>query len=145
MCSALADDVICSGFDTFCPVSDFLPADSVPDPHNLRLWLKINDKVKQDGSTSDMMWVPFSLCLHEQANPPTNRYSFQIPQLIEHVSGIMTLEEGDLLLTGTPEGVGPVKDGETLAAALESAEGKELLSWKGDAKGRKGGYSFKGE
>ena len=57
----------------------------------------------------------------------------------------MTLEEGDLLLTGTPEGVGSVKDGETLAAALESAEGKQLLSWKGDAKGRKGGYSFKGE
>ena len=55
--SALADKSPGIGFDTFCPVSDFLPADSVPDPHNLRLWLKINDKVKQAGSTSDMMCV----------------------------------------------------------------------------------------
>lgn len=54
---AAADTIVYTGFDTFCPVSDFLPADSVPDPHKLRLWLKIDDKVRQDGSTSDMMYV----------------------------------------------------------------------------------------
>lgn len=74
-----------------------------------------------------------------------NGCSFRIPQLIEHVSGIMTLEEGDLLLTGTPDGVASVKHGESVEAALETVDGKELLSWKGKAEDRKGGYVFKGE
>jgi len=43
---------------------------------------------------------------------------FKIPQLIEYVSSIMTLEEGDLILTGTPEGVGPVLPGQTLHAGI---------------------------
>lgn len=55
----------------------------------------------------------------------------------------MTLEEGDLLLTGTPDGVASVKDGESVEAALESPDGKELLSWKGQAKNRITGYHFK--
>jgi acylpyruvate hydrolase len=54
----------------------------------------------------------------------------------------MTLEEGDLLLTGTPEGVGPVKNGDKLLASLETADGKELLSWSGEAADRAGGYKF---
>lgn len=57
----------------------------------------------------------------------------------------MTLEEGDLLLTGTPEGVGPVKNGDKLSAALETADGKQLLKWAGDAKDRVGGYQFQGQ
>ncbi|KAJ1951159.1 hypothetical protein EC988_004129, partial [Linderina pennispora] len=48
-----------------------------------------------------------------------------IPQLVEHVSKIMRLEEGDLILTGTPKGVGPILPGETVVAGLES-EGTEL-------------------
>lgn len=43
------------GFDTFCPVSDFIPADQIKDPQNLRLWIKIDGQVKQDGNTNDMM------------------------------------------------------------------------------------------
>lgn len=54
----------------------------------------------------------------------------------------MTLEEGDLLLTGTPEGVGPIKDGDSLLASLESSDGKQLLSWSGKAANRVGGYNF---
>lgn len=68
------------GFDTFTPVSSFLPASEVKDPHNVRLWLKTNGKMRQDGNTKDMI--------------------FQLPRLIEHVSSIMTVEEGDLILTG---------------------------------------------
>lgn len=56
----------------------------------------------------------------------------------------MTLEEGDLLLTGTPEGVGPVKNGDILLASLEDADGKQLLKWVGNAKDRVGGYKFQG-
>lgn len=55
------------------------------------------------------------------------------------------MEEGDLLLTGTPEGVSSVKDGDTVEAALETPDGKELLSWKGKAQNRTTGYHFKGE
>ena len=57
----------------------------------------------------------------------------------------MTLEEGDLLLTGTPEGVGPVKNGDTLMASLETSDGKQLLKWVGNAKDRVGGYKFQGQ
>lgn len=54
----------------------------------------------------------------------------------------MTLEEGDLLLTGTPEGVGPVRNGDKLLASLETSDGKELLKWAGVAKDRVVGYKF---
>lgn len=69
------------GFDTFCPVSQFIEKSKIPDPHNVRLWLKTNGQTRQDGSSKDMI--------------------FSIPQLLEHVSSIMTVEAGDLLLTGT--------------------------------------------
>jgi hypothetical protein len=60
------------GYDTFTPISAFVPASEVKDPHNLQLSLKINDSVKQDGNTSNLI--------------------FPIPRLIEHISSIMTLE-----------------------------------------------------
>eukprot|EP01098_Paradermamoeba_levis_P005526 TRINITY_DN2324_c0_g1_i5.p1 TRINITY_DN2324_c0_g1~~TRINITY_DN2324_c0_g1_i5.p1 ORF type:complete len:190 (-),score=58.75 TRINITY_DN2324_c0_g1_i5:55-624(-) len=68
------------GYDTFCPVSSFIPKSEVADPNNLNLILSVDGKVKQNGSTSLMI--------------------FKIPQLISYISGIMTLEEGDVILTG---------------------------------------------
>ncbi|BGO89652.1 hypothetical protein NBRC10512v2_001607 [Rhodotorula toruloides] len=112
------------GFDTFCPVGQFIPKDKVQDPHNLRLWYKINDSTKQDDSTSLML--------------------YRIPDLIAHVSGIMTLEEGDLLLTGTPKGVGPVVAGDKITAGLETQEGTVLDRLEHLVKAREGGYEFKG-
>jgi acylpyruvate hydrolase len=76
------------GLDTFTPISDFIPKSAVPSPHDLNLWLKVDDELRQNGNTGDMV--------------------HNIPFLISYVSRIMTLEEGDLLITGTPEGVGPV-------------------------------------
>ena len=70
------------GFDTFCPVSGFIPKDLIADPQNVELKLTIDGEVKQHGNTSDMI--------------------FSIPHLLEYCSSKMTLEEGDLLLTGTP-------------------------------------------
>ncbi|KAJ2510884.1 hypothetical protein GGI11_005318 [Coemansia sp. RSA 2049] len=87
------------GFDTFTPIGEFIPATSIPDPQKVRLWVKVAGQVKQDGTTDAMV--------------------FQIPQLIEHISGIMTLEEGDLILTGTPKGVGPIAVGDRVVAGLE--------------------------
>uniref|UniRef100_A0AAV1TCG2 Fumarylacetoacetase-like C-terminal domain-containing protein n=1 Tax=Peronospora matthiolae TaxID=2874970 RepID=A0AAV1TCG2_9STRA len=86
------------GFDTFTPISDFISKSAVPSPHNLNMWLKVDDELRQNGNTADM--------LHD------------IPFLIAYVSRIMTLEEGDLLITGTPEGVGPVPPGSVLTAGI---------------------------
>jgi len=88
------------GYDTFCPVSDFISKKEIIDPHKLELWLKADgeNNYRQQGSTSDML--------------------FKIPWLINYLSGIMTLEEGDLILTGTPSGVSAVEPGQTLRGGI---------------------------
>ncbi|KAG8920176.1 hypothetical protein FRC01_000891 [Tulasnella sp. 417] len=67
---------------------------------------------------------------------------FRIPRLIEHVSSIMTLEEGDLLLTGTPAGVGPITAGDKITAGLAATDGLQLAELELDVVDRVGGYSF---
>lgn len=89
---------LAKGFDTSCPVSGFIPRDKVPDPHNMQLWLKVNGATKQDGNTKDMI--------------------FTIPVLISYISQFFTLEPGDVILTGTPSGVGPTKTGDTIQCGL---------------------------
>ncbi|TFK46647.1 hypothetical protein OE88DRAFT_1687404 [Heliocybe sulcata] len=112
------------GFDTFTPVGDFIAKELVSDPHKLNLLLKINGETKQDGTTADMI--------------------FKIPRLIEHISSIMTLEEGDLVLTGTPSGVGPLNPGDQVECHLtDASSGKELSKLVFDAIERQGGYQFK--
>ncbi|KNA14532.1 hypothetical protein SOVF_106620 [Spinacia oleracea] len=90
--------LLAKGQDTFTPISEMIPKSAVPDPHNLELWLKVNGEVKQKGSTKDMI--------------------FSIPFLVSHISSFVTLLEGDVILTGTPEGVGPVKPGEKITAGI---------------------------
>ncbi|KAK4801732.1 hypothetical protein SAY86_022219 [Trapa natans] len=89
---------VSKGQDTFTPISSVLDKSMVPDPDNLELWLKVDDEIKQKGSTKDMI--------------------FKIPHLISHISSIMTLFEGDVILTGTPKGVGPVKIGQKITAGI---------------------------
>ncbi|KAL1713759.1 hypothetical protein EV715DRAFT_258105 [Schizophyllum commune] len=113
------------GFDTFTPVGDFIAKSAVANPDDLRLWLKINGAFKQNGTTADMI--------------------FKIPRLIEHITSIMTLEEGDLVLTGTPSGVGPVNPGDKIECGLTTASGDELAALNFDAVQRQGGYSFQAE
>ncbi|KAF8884828.1 hypothetical protein BD779DRAFT_1612072 [Infundibulicybe gibba] len=110
------------GFDTFTPIGSFVPKASVGDPHDLRLSLQINNDIKQNGTTADMI--------------------FRIPRLIEHISSIMTLEEGDLILTGTPSGVGPVVAGDSVHCVLADAQGGELATLDFKAVAREGGYRF---
>ncbi|XP_075503125.1 oxaloacetate tautomerase FAHD1, mitochondrial-like isoform X1 [Primulina tabacum] len=86
------------GRDTFTPISTVLPPSNVSDPHNLELWLKVDGDIRQKGSTSDMI--------------------FKIPFLISHISSLFTLFEGDVILTGTPKGVGPVKIGQKIEAGI---------------------------
>jgi 2-keto-4-pentenoate hydratase/2-oxohepta-3-ene-1,7-dioic acid hydratase in catechol pathway len=76
--------------DTCCPMGPrFVPASGISDPQNIRLKLSVNGEVKQDGSTTDMI--------------------FSIAEQIEILSNIMTLDPGDVVLTGTPAGVGAPK------------------------------------
>ncbi|KAL9407765.1 hypothetical protein AB3S75_046331 [Citrus x aurantiifolia] len=89
---------VAKGQDTFTPISSVLPKSAVPDPHNLELWLTVDGEIRQKGSTKDMI--------------------FKIPYLISHISSIMTLFEGDVILTGTPQGVGPVKVGQKITAGI---------------------------
>jgi len=73
--------------DNFAPLGPVLVTKTeIKDPHNLRLWLKVNGKMLQDSTTSDLV--------------------FDIPTLIEHLSQYMTLLPGDVISTGTPAGVG---------------------------------------
>ncbi|EIM21029.1 hypothetical protein E3Q22_00930 [Wallemia mellicola] len=112
------------GFDTFTPIGDFIPKDKVVDPHQLGLWLKADETIRQMGTTSDMI--------------------FRIPRLIQHVSSIMRLEEGDVLLTGTPSGVGPLSPGQTVTAGL--TQGKEELDrLELKVVQRQGGYVYQEE
>ncbi|KAI8814951.1 hypothetical protein BJ742DRAFT_746506 [Cladochytrium replicatum] len=91
---------VAKGFDTFTAASSFVPKDALPDPHNAHLWLKVDDRVAQSGSTRDMI--------------------FKIPQLIEFVSSITTLEEDDWILTGTSSAVGPDSAGQSDDSNLAS-------------------------
>lgn len=90
--------LLAKGFDTSCPISDFIPKESVPDVNELRLKLTVNDEIKQDGPVSDMI--------------------FKIPELISYISRFFKLEHGDMILTGTPSGVSPVKHGDVMKASL---------------------------
>ena len=75
------------GCDTFAPIGPFLATkDEIPNPDNLRLWLKVNGKTMQDGNTSTFI--------------------FKIPFLVSYLSQFMTLLPGDIISTGTPAGVG---------------------------------------
>jgi len=89
---------IAKGFDSACPLSDFVPAATVSDPHDLALRLSVNGELRQNGTTADMI--------------------LGVAQIIAHVSGIFTLEPGDLILTGTPSGVGRVRPGEMIEADI---------------------------
>ena len=89
---------VAKGYDTFCPVSSFIGKESIA-LDNTRLWLKVDGELKQDGNTKDMV--------------------FSVPYLISYISQIFSLEVGDVILTGTPEGVGPVKPGQVITAGIE--------------------------
>lgn len=90
---------VCKGFDTFGPISPITPRNLVEDPHRLEISLKRNGVLKQKSNTQHLI--------------------FKIPKILEFVSGIMTLEPGDIISTGTPEGVGEIRDGDLLEAEIE--------------------------
>jgi 2-keto-4-pentenoate hydratase/2-oxohepta-3-ene-1,7-dioic acid hydratase in catechol pathway len=86
-------------FDTSCPLSPFVAADQIVDPQRLRLSLKVNGNLRQDGCTSQMV--------------------HRLPGLLAAISTFFTLQRGDVVLTGTPAGVGPIGSGDEIEASIE--------------------------
>ncbi len=91
------------GFDTFCPVGPCI--ETGLDPAALRVICRVNGAIRQDGVTTMMI--------------------FDVPTLIAYASRMMTLEPGDLLVTGTPEGVGPLTPGDVVEIEVRAAGAHE--------------------
>lgn len=89
---------IAKGFDTACPLSPFVSPAQVPDPQNLTIRLTVNGELRQNGCTA-MMIHP-------------------IADLVSHMSRIFTLEPGDVILTGTPAGVGQLQHGDVVRVEI---------------------------
>jgi 2-keto-4-pentenoate hydratase/2-oxohepta-3-ene-1,7-dioic acid hydratase in catechol pathway len=85
------------GFDTFCPVGPCIETDL--DVSGLRVTTRVNGETKQDGSTAQMI--------------------FPCAFLVEYISAVMTLMPGDVILTGTPAGVGPLAAGDRVEVEIE--------------------------
>lgn len=91
--------LLAKGFDTSCPCGDFIDKKTLNLSSSVNLWLSVNGKLRQNGQTSDMI--------------------FSVGDLIAYISKYITLEQGDLILTGTPAGVGPVKRGDQIEAGIK--------------------------
>lgn len=89
---------VAKAFDTACPLSDFVAGDTVHDPQNLAISLRVNGQVRQDASTALMLR--------------------SIPELIAAISANFTLEPGDVILTGTPAGVSRICSGDRVTATI---------------------------
>lgn len=97
---------LAKAFDNSAAISNFIPKTEIADLHNLQFELKINGESRQNGNTKNML------------------FSFDF--IISFVSRYITLKKGDLIFTGTPEGVGKVLQGDKLEASME---GTQLLSF----------------
>jgi len=85
------------GFDTFCPIGPWIETDL--DPSDTLITCRVNSELRQMASTSEMV--------------------FTVPQIIAYVSSIMTLYPGDVILTGTPAGIGPLEAGDEVEVEIE--------------------------
>ncbi len=87
------------GFDHSAPCAALLPASRIGHPAKGAIWLKVNGTIKQKGDLADMIW--------------------NVPETISYLSGLVTLQPGDLIYSGTPAGVGPVKPGDKLEGHVD--------------------------
>jgi 2-keto-4-pentenoate hydratase/2-oxohepta-3-ene-1,7-dioic acid hydratase in catechol pathway len=85
------------GFDTFCPLGPWIETDFVPG--NQRITTTVNGEIKQDGLLSQMI--------------------FKVPEIINFVTSVMTLLPGDVIITGTPAGIGPMPEKSSVAISIE--------------------------
>jgi 2-keto-4-pentenoate hydratase/2-oxohepta-3-ene-1,7-dioic acid hydratase in catechol pathway len=88
----------CKGFDTFCPFGPIVATELDPGS-GVQVQTRVNGELRQDGNTRDMM--------------------FNLDRIVHHISQFCTLLPGDLIATGTPEGVGPLQDGDVVEVSVE--------------------------
>lgn len=86
-------------FEYSAPCSEVVPASSSGHPDQGRIWLEVNGELRQEGDLNQLIW--------------------KIPEMITYLSGLFTLQAGDLIYTGTPSGVGPVKRGDKLSGGVD--------------------------
>lgn len=86
-------------FDQSAPLSALRPAAEIGHPSAGAIWLKINGETRQSGDLTDQIWP--------------------VPEIIAHLSRLVALRPGDLIMTGTPDGVGPVKPGDRLEGHVD--------------------------
>ncbi len=89
-------------FELSAPCSAVHPASDIGHPAAGRIWLDVNGETRQDGDLDQLIW--------------------NIPETIEHLSGLFTLAPGDLIFTGTPAGIGPVSRGDVLAGGVDGVD-----------------------
>ena len=99
---------LAKGFDTSAPISHFAPADNIADPLDLEVRLDVNGVLRQHSNT--------------------HNFIFKIDELIAYISQFFTFERGDIIFTGTPEGVAPASSGDRLEAQLLSPTHTVLAS-----------------
>ena len=86
-------------FDQSAPLSPLRPAAEIGHPSEGAVWLKINGETRQSGDLADQIWP--------------------VPEIIAHLSRLVALRPGDLIMTGTPDGVGPVRPGDRLEGHVD--------------------------
>lgn len=91
---------VSKGFDGACPIGLFKPIEQIANINNLKIELFINGNLKQSGNTNQMI--------------------FPMNKLLEYISSVFTLERGDIILTGTPSGVGPIQPGDKIRGVIEN-------------------------
>ncbi|WP_157219789.1 fumarylacetoacetate hydrolase family protein [Flavisphingomonas formosensis] len=97
---------LAKGFDESCPISPIVPASRIGHPDRGRIELKVNGAIRQQGDLADMIWP--------------------VAEAIAYLSRFVALAPGDLLMTGTPAGVGPVRPGDRLVGLCEGVGAIEV-------------------
>jgi fumarylpyruvate hydrolase len=93
---------VAKGFDASAPVSAIRPAAEVGHPERAAIWLEVNGETRQRANLSEMIW--------------------SVPEIVAELSTYFELRPGDLIFTGTPEGVGPVRPGDSLVGGIDGLE-----------------------
>ena len=86
-------------FDLSAPISAIRPAEEIGHPASGRIWLSVNDEIRQDGDLEELIWG--------------------VDEIVSILSGLFVLKPGDLIYTGTPKGVGPVVPGDLIAGGID--------------------------
>lgn len=95
------------GWDTFCPLGPYLVEDEIEDPHALELRTYVNGELRQQGNTKDLIR--------------------NIPELIAYITSFMTLDAGDIILTGTPKGVSHIYPNDQMRLEIDGLEALENI------------------